>query len=112
MIIRRTILCVRFYISYYILFVLFSRSIGSDNVKLNKCVLNSQDSQCRTDLIILYKYIIMVIVLLIADDKNRSRSEADPIIPTPPEVKEHAARAIARAAKNGNVQVFIFFVKF
>ena len=35
------------------------------------------------------------------DDKHKSKGEAEPIIPTLPEVKEHAAKAIARAAKNG-----------
>ena len=29
------------------------------------------------------------------------KTAADPVIPTLPEVKEHACRAIARAAKNG-----------
>ena len=31
------------------------------------------------------------------------KTPADPVIPTMPEVKEHAAKAIARAAKNGTV---------
>lgn len=32
------------------------------------------------------------------DDKKKG--DADPVIPTLPEVKEHAAKAISRAAKN------------
>jgi hypothetical protein len=39
--------------------------------------------------------------LPISDDKKKGG--ADPVIPTLPEVKEHAAKAISRAAKNGIV---------
>ena len=34
-------------------------------------------------------------------DEKKGKGDADPVIATLPEVKEHAARAIARAAKNG-----------
>ena len=37
------------------------------------------------------------------DEKKQGRSDAEPMIPTLPEVKEHAAKALARAAKNGKM---------
>ena len=38
---------------------------------------------------------------MFTNTEKDGRGPADAIIPTMPEVKEHAARAIARAAKNG-----------
>ncbi|KAK2168768.1 hypothetical protein LSH36_14g03039 [Paralvinella palmiformis] len=66
-------------------------------LKVTSGMSNSASIVSRESVMLVTKDVVFVI-----DEKKQGRSDADPVIVTLPEVKEHAAKAIARAAKNGD----------